>query len=126
MTLQTDLPFDAPVSLVEKAFAAWIETPDGKTVEADVTERALRLRRAGWKHFSMDAIWHAARFDRSLQVGPDGDGYKLNDHHTSQMARRLMERNPELVGFFEVRELRGRAWRRSARTRAVPAKEGNQ
>lgn len=126
MNPQTALPFDAPVSLVERAFLAWIETPDGKTVEADVTERALRLRRSGWKHFSMDAIWHAARFDRSLKVGPDGDGYRLNDRHTSQMARRLMERNPELAGLFELRKLRGRAWRRSERTRAMPAKEGNQ
>lgn len=109
---QAALPFDTPISIVERAFLRWIDTDDGRTVEADVTDRALRMRRRGWKHYSMDALWHAARFDRSLEVGPDADGYKLNDHHTAHMARRLMERNPELVGFFEVRELRGRAWRR--------------
>lgn len=90
---------------IGERFAAWLETPDGQTVYAECRDRALSLRRRGWRHFSIDAIWHSVRFDRAVRVGPEG-GYRLNDHFTSRMARLLSESEPELDGFFEVRSLR--------------------
>jgi len=34
------------------------------------------------------------------------DAYKIPNDVTSRLARKLMEREPELDGFFELRELR--------------------
>lgn len=95
-------------SRVEAAFKEWLPTADGQTVLEEATRRALLLKRRGFAHYSIDAIWHSIRFDRSVQIGPDEDGYKLNDHHTAYMAREIMAHEPELAGFFETRELRGR------------------
>lgn len=109
---QAALPFDTPISIVEAAFLRWIDTDDGKTVEADCTRRAHALRARGFKRVGIALIWEAARYDQFLRVGPDAEGWKLNNSYRSFMARRIMAEHPELVGFFEVRELRGRAWRK--------------
>lgn len=90
---------------IQQRFEAWLATPDGQAVYEDVVRRAYRLRDRGYRHFGVHALWEAARYDRSLQVGPEG-GFKLNDHFTSRMARRIMADHPELEGFFEIRELR--------------------
>ncbi len=108
MTLQAALELDPPLSKVERAYRAWRETDDGRTIYQEAVERASRLKLMGFKHFSIDAIWHAMRFDHAVKVGPDEYGYKLNDHHTAYMAREIMEKNPGLAGFFELRTLRGR------------------
>lgn len=88
-------------------FEDWLASDDGQTVYVEILRRALRLKEAGWKHYSVDALVHAVRFDRSVQVGPDADGWKISDHHSSRLARLLMEREPMLAGFFETRQLRG-------------------
>ncbi len=92
-------------SLLSLAFRAWLESDDGRTVYAAVRERALALRARGWRHFGIRPLWEAVRYDRAIVVGPD-HGFKLNDHHHSRLARVLMAREPELVGFFVVRDLR--------------------
>ena len=91
---------------IAQRFATWLDTPDGQRVYAECRDRSLTLRRRGWRHFSIDAIWHSVRFDAAVKVGPDADGYKLNNDFTSHMARHLMATEPELAGFFETRVLR--------------------
>jgi hypothetical protein len=68
-------------------------------------EMALRLRRAGWKHYSIRTLWEALRWRRDVEKLPE-EGYKLNDHYPPFYARRLMAMEPELAGFFEIRERR--------------------
>jgi len=92
---------------VAQEFDGWIRSADGVVALGELRRRALDLRRAGWRHFSVDALWHSMRFDAAVKVGPDADGRKLNDRYTSRLARLLMEREPELQGFFETRKLRG-------------------
>jgi len=94
-----------PLTLQER-FEEWLATEDGQAVYAHVRDRALRLRERGWTHFGIGALWEAARYDRALQVGPDAHGWKVNNDYRSRMARRLMEDEPRLRGFFETRELR--------------------
>jgi hypothetical protein len=67
---------------------------------------ALRLKRAGWKHYGLKAMWEGLRFMRALTT--TADDFKLNNDFTSRYARLLMQSEPELEGFFEVRELRSR------------------
>ena len=36
------------------------------------------------------------------------DSFRINNDHAARLARRVMERCPDLVGFFELRELGSR------------------
>lgn len=65
---------------------------------------SLQARRRGRTRFSIDAIYHRARWHTQIETtDPD---WKLNDHYTSRYARKLMDEEPELEGFFELRDLR--------------------
>lgn len=108
---QAPLPFESPTAIVEIDFLRFLDTDDGRKLRAECVSRARRLKARGFKRFSMDAIFHSVRWDASIELGPDS-GFKINDHHSSHMARHLMSSCPDLEGFFEVRVLRGRAWRR--------------
>ena len=90
---------------IQERFEEWLDTPDGRHVYAEVIRRAETLRLRGWRHFAIGALWEAIRYDRSVQVGPE-NGFKLNDHYRSRMARRVMDDDPSLRGFFETRGLR--------------------
>lgn len=92
---------------VERGFREWIETPDGRRVEAEIVARAKRLLERGWRHYGVKALFESIRYDAS--VGLLGDGpYLLNNNHASLLARRIMRQHPDLDGFFEVRALHGR------------------
>jgi len=107
MTEQLGLLFDEPLSRVEREFRQWINTPDGTLCLQEATERALLLKRRGFKHYGIGAIWESMRFDYSVRVGPDEEDYKLNNNHRSHLAREIVKRTPELRGFFEMRTLTG-------------------
>lgn len=96
-------PADAPASL-EDAFLAWRATPDGAAVYAMVRRLALVMRRRGYAHYGIGALWETARY--RLDLGRPGDPYRLNNNWRSRMARELMRREPDLAGFFELRELK--------------------
>jgi hypothetical protein len=91
---------------LQQKYLAWRSTKDGETVVAYVTDAALRLRRRGWKHYGIAALIEAARYDHSLRVGPDSEGFKINNNWKARLARDLMAEVPELEGMFELRELR--------------------
>lgn len=59
---------------------------------------AARGERRGIKH-----LWEVARYMRWLET--DGDPFKLNNDFTSRYARKIMAREPDLAGFFDLREL---------------------
>lgn len=79
---------------VNKHIVEWIE------------HEALRLKRAGFQHYSVKTLWEVARHHTALNEGP-GSKWKLNNSWTSRVARLLIERRPELDGFFELRRLHG-------------------
>jgi hypothetical protein len=95
-------------SRVERAFVEWIETDDGRRVEDEVVRRARLLQARGWKHYGVAALVEAIRYDASVALLGDAAGYRINNSHLSLLARRVMLRNADLAGFFELRELRGR------------------
>lgn len=54
--------------------------------------------------YSISTLIEIVRWHHDVQT--TGDPFKINNNYKSRYARLLMERNPELVGFFETRELR--------------------
>lgn len=66
---------------------------------------ALEVHRRGFKRYSADALLHRIRWHAHIERG-DRD-FKANNNWTAQLARDLMNKRPELRGFFETRERRG-------------------
>lgn len=66
-------------------------------------EIALRAARRG-RPVGMKAVYEMARWYYSVET--DGEPYKLNNNFTAFYARLLMDREPELCGFFETRQQR--------------------
>lgn len=68
--------------------------------------RALSLdtRRVGVKRWSVDAAMHIVRWRYRLQT--KGSEFRIDNSFSALYARMLMEREPELLGFFELRKRR--------------------
>ena len=93
-------------SRVERAFRDWIDTAPGRYVEADVARLAREDKAAGDRRGEINLYLALVRRS-SRHLTLDAQGYRCNNSHRAMLARRLMER-PELAGFFEIRDLRGR------------------
>lgn len=98
-------PPPRPLTLAER-YALWRDSEQGRAVVAAVTEAARNLRRRGFRRYGIAALFEAARYTYALKVGPDAEGYALNNSFRSRLARDLMREHPELDGMFELRELR--------------------
>jgi hypothetical protein len=74
----------------------------------EVYELLVKLARdvkaRGKTKYSMKAIFERARWHYHIERGEDG--FVLNNDFTSHYARLIMEQEPDLDGFFDVRELR--------------------
>lgn len=90
---------------IQERFDEWIASADGRLVYSELVRRALSLRDRGWRHYSHKAILETIRYDSAIRVGPD-NGFKINDHYASRLARLAVDEYPELAGFFELRGLR--------------------
>jgi hypothetical protein len=62
---------------------------------------AFDLKSSGFKKCSMGAIFHKIRWEYCIQT--KGEKYRLNNNFTRYYSRLLMQQEPELEGFFEVR-----------------------
>lgn len=67
-------------------------------------EQAEAVKRAGFRHYSARTIVHVLRHHSAIR---DGSGaWKINDHISPYLGRRLMRERPEFAGFFETRRAR--------------------
>jgi hypothetical protein len=73
-----------------------------------VRQFALERVRAGRRRGEINYLCAKVR-DETLGLGKDEQGFAVNNTIRSHLARYLMEREPELAGWFETRTLRGRA-----------------
>jgi hypothetical protein len=73
-------------------------------VYRELVKYALEAKRAG-RRVGIRMIWERMRWYFYVEK-PEDDEFKLNDHFTSRYARLIEEQEPELKGFFELRELR--------------------
>ena len=71
------------------------------------TEFVRRVRLAKHKGFRCGArtVWEAMRWTYYVERDSE-ETFKLNDHYPPHYARLAMSQEPDLAGFFEIRELR--------------------
>ena len=99
--LPIELPEPGPAGrTIEQRF---VEFHDANPhVYQSLVRRAIRLRRSGVTRWGVKGLFEVLRWEYALQTR--GDEYKLNNSFTALYARLLMEQEPALDGFFEVRE----------------------
>lgn len=88
---------------IQRRFLAFHEA--NPQVYLELRTMAREAKAAGKQRIGMAMLFEVLRWNRLLDTR-DSTPFKLNDHYTSRYARLLMEREPELAGMFEVRELR--------------------
>lgn len=66
---------------------------------------AYEWREAGHKKCGIRMLWEVMRWRIGVQTNRPPRDYKLNDHYHSRYVRKLIEENPDLKNFFELREL---------------------
>lgn len=89
---------------MEKRFANWVER--NPELIAFVTRRALAAARNGARRLSAKALVEEARSSRIVTVDGRRD-FAVDNSFTAPLARLLMQREPELIGLFEIRKRRG-------------------
>lgn len=88
---------------IEERFQEFHET--NPHVYEQLRNLALRLKRRGRTRYGMKGLFEVLRWQHAMET--DDPEFKLNNNYTAHYARLLMEREPELAGFFEIRKSRG-------------------
>jgi hypothetical protein len=70
---------------------------------------AFRLKVRGVERYGMKALWEVLRYEEAVATTAPAGSYRLNNNFTARYARLLMELEPDLHGFFELRERRANA-----------------
>lgn len=94
---------DANPTLQER-FEAWLINNPG--IYPLMKRLAFQMKAEGHTRGSINMIFEVARFYALTGQVKDVEEWKVNNSYRSRMARRLMEREPELAEFFETRELK--------------------
>lgn len=68
---------------------------------------ARQLKGLGFRRCSIALIFERLRWVHAVQTRGDSD-FVINNNWRAHYARELMDREPDLAGFFEVRRLRSR------------------
>lgn len=74
-------------------------------VYAALRDMARQLRRRGEAKAGIGMLFEVLRWNRIMAGVRDEDGFKLNNNYRSRYARLLMANEPDLMGFFDTRQL---------------------
>jgi len=85
-------------SIAERAERFHYRNPSVYGFAVDVC-RYMKRRRV--LHYGIGAVWEIMRF-KYLET--HGDIYKLNNNYRAWYARLIMSQEPDLVGFFQIRD----------------------
>jgi hypothetical protein len=66
---------------------------------------ARQAHEAGYTRYSISALTQRVRWEVSIPTR-DEEVFKISNNYLSRLARLLMQMDPTLAGFFELRELR--------------------
>ena len=77
---------------------------DNPHVYEKLVELARAVQRAGFRNYGIEPLFARLRWHYDIDTRST-DGFKLNNNYTSRYARLLMEREPDLAGFFRTRTL---------------------
>lgn len=87
-------------ALFRRDFYDWLK--ENYPVFQYFEQSALKVREAGFKHYSARTIVEVMRHRTNIREIGDGT-WKLNDHRTPDMARLFNSLHPECAGLFEFR-----------------------
>ena len=103
----SDLPLFSSSTVSDKLALEWqkckAKHPD---LLLQLAGLARELKRAGHPRYSMDGLFHILRWETRASTGDLG--LKINNNYTAFAARDLMDRYPDLKGFFQTREQKPR------------------
>jgi hypothetical protein len=68
---------------------------------------ARRAKRRGLKKIGIDVLFGNLRWRQAIRTSGD-QGFKMNNDFRSRYPRLIMDQEPDLEGFFEVRALKAR------------------
>jgi len=72
----------------------------------ELRSMCFRARARGRTRLGIGMLFEVLRWNRIIEGLPDEtEDFKLNNNYRSRYARLLMEREPELAGFFSTRRL---------------------
>jgi cytochrome b len=74
-------------------------------VYRELLRLARRAKARGHKRIGVRMLWEVMRWNLTIAVDRSADDFRLNDHYHSRFAR-MLAREPDLVGCFELRELK--------------------
>ena len=76
-------------------------------VYTDLVQLARQAKATGRRTFGIKSLYEVVRWNRFIQTtDPNDDSWKLNNNYHSRYARLIMDQEPDLKGFFNVRELK--------------------
>ena len=96
----THTPNHARGATLEEQFAAFHSA--NPHVYQALRRLAVQMVRRGHRRIGIKMLFEVLRWQYAMQTIDDSD-FKLNNSYTSFYARLLMEREPELAGYFETR-----------------------
>jgi hypothetical protein len=99
--MQATLNFDLETEQERKFQKFHQENPQ---VYRELAELARQAKRRGRRKIGIKMLFEVVRWNRFLQT--TDKEFKLNNNLHSRYARLLMEREPELRGIFNLRELK--------------------
>lgn len=73
-------------------------------VYSALEQMSLQMRRGGYKKISIRLLYNLLRAVNSSDLVKDSEDLALSNDFTSFYARALMAKNPELVGFFDIKD----------------------
>ena len=71
-----------------------------------LAKMARELKKCGHDHYGISGLFEALRWETRYETGDLG--LKINNNHRAFAARDLMERYPDLKGFFRIRPQKAR------------------
>ncbi len=66
---------------------------------------ARQIKSRGFQTYGIRSLWERTRWHFQVEKA-EGADFKMNDHFHSRYARKIMENESDLAGFFETRVLR--------------------
>lgn len=74
-------------------------------VYALLVEYARRAKQRGYRTYGIGALWEIVRWDKHTLFTVGSDQWRMNNNFRSRYARLIMQQEPDLEGFFHLREL---------------------
>ena len=97
------LPLFTTRSPIEEAFLVFHRAnPD---VYAELVSLALKGKRLGLQRGSINQLFEVLRWESLVRIIRGDDDFKLNNNHRPYYARLIMDAEPTLKGWFEIRKV---------------------